>query len=154
VHLRVDLTTLTNLTETPGELAGYGPVVAEIARNVADRQHQSGWQATVTEPDTGDIVATIPLRRRPTASPARNVRAHYPTCLWPGCRTPATQSDLDHRQPHSEGGPTTERNPGPFCRHHHATRHRDRRTYRRLPNGHHHFTSPLRHTHTTPARGP
>ena len=32
VELRVDLTTLTELSENPGELAGYGPVIADIAR--------------------------------------------------------------------------------------------------------------------------
>ncbi|MCZ6455928.1 MAG: hypothetical protein O6650_01630 [Actinobacteria bacterium] len=32
VDIRVDLETLTGLTENPGELAGFGPVIADIAR--------------------------------------------------------------------------------------------------------------------------
>lgn len=35
VDIRVDLATLTGLAETSGELGGYGPVVADLARQVA-----------------------------------------------------------------------------------------------------------------------
>ncbi|HEX2404697.1 MAG TPA: HNH endonuclease, partial [Acidimicrobiia bacterium] len=34
IDLRVDLATLTQLSEHPGEIPGYGPVVADIARQV------------------------------------------------------------------------------------------------------------------------
>ncbi|HEX5722443.1 MAG TPA: hypothetical protein VFZ06_06805, partial [Acidimicrobiia bacterium] len=38
VELRVDLETLAGLTEAPGELSGLGPVISDIARQVA-REH-------------------------------------------------------------------------------------------------------------------
>ena len=38
VDLTVDLRTLLGLAEDPGELGGWGPVVADIARQVTDRQ--------------------------------------------------------------------------------------------------------------------
>ena len=142
------------LAESPGDLGGYGPVIAEIARGVADRQRPAAWTAIVTESDTGDIAATLPIRRRPTLPQRRDVRARYPECLWPGCRMPATQSDLDHRTPFASLGATAPSNLGPLCRHHHRIRHRYGWRYTRRPNGDHQFSSPLGHTYVTRARGP
>lgn len=154
VDIHTDLTTLTGLSDAPGDLAGYGPVIAEITREVAKRQRDARWTATVTDPATGDVIAAIPLRRRPTSEQRREVRARYPECVWPGCRMPATQSDLDHRVPHAEHGPTEPSNLAPLCRHHHVIRHRHGWHYTRRDNGDHHFTSPLGHTYTTRARAP
>ncbi len=154
VDLHTTLTTLTELSDTPGELAGYGPVIAEITREVAQRQRDSHWTATVTDPATGEVVVTMPLRRRPTQQQQRDVRARYPECVWPGCRMPATQSDLDHRVPHTNHGPTAVSNLAPLCRHHHRIRHQHGWHYTRQPNGNHTFTSPLGHTYTTQPRAP
>ena len=38
VDIHVDLETLAGLSETPGELAGYGPVIADIARQTTNKQ--------------------------------------------------------------------------------------------------------------------
>jgi hypothetical protein len=150
VDIRVDLETLSRLADHPGELAGYGPVIADIARRVAETHPDAEWRYTVTDPDTGVPVAVGTTRRRPTASQRRLVQAHYETCVFPGCRTPATQCDLDHRVAWSAGGATTAFNLGPVCRHDHiVVRHRVGWTYRRLPNGDHQWTSPLGHTYTT-----
>jgi hypothetical protein len=45
------------------------------------------------------------------------------TCVFPGCRTPARDSDLDHRHAWSEGGPTDDLNLAPLCRRHHRLKH-------------------------------
>ncbi len=149
VEIRVDLETLAGLSEHPGELAGYGPVIADIARRVADQQHHARWRYTVTDPDSGMPVATGITRRRPTASQRRHVEALHPTCVFPGCRMPARGCDLDHRIPWAEGGPTTVDSLGPLCRHDHVVRHAARWRYRRLPNGDHVWTTRLGHTYTT-----
>jgi hypothetical protein len=150
VDIRVDLATLTRLVDHPGELAGYGPVIADIARRAAEAQPDAEWRYTVTDPDTGVPVAVGTTRRRPSASQRRLIEAAYETCVFPGCRTPAVQCDLDHRVPWSEGGATTAENLGPVCRHDHVVvRHRIGWIYRRLPNGDHQWTSPLGHTYTT-----
>jgi len=44
VELLVPLETLTGQSDAPGHLAGYGPVIADIARQVATQQTQQ-WQA-------------------------------------------------------------------------------------------------------------
>ncbi len=87
VDITVDLRTLLELSDRPGDLGAYGPVVAEMARPVVDRQTDCRWLATVTD-DRGDPL-TVAVRRRPTTHQARQVRARYRTCVFPGCRRSA-----------------------------------------------------------------
>ncbi len=132
-----------------GELAGYGPVIADIARQVAESQPGAEWRWTLTHPDTGLVIDNGTTRRRPTTSQRRHVEARHPSCIFPGCRMPAVDCDLDHRQPWSDGGPTTVDNLVPLCRHDHNIRHHSGWTHRALPNGDHIWTSRLGHTYTT-----
>ena len=148
VDIHVDLTTLTRLAEDPGELAGYGPVIADIARQVAEQQHERAeWRFTVTE--NGQVVHNGITRRRPNVEQSRHVQARNQTCIFPGCRMPAVDCDLDHRIPWSQGGPTTTEQLVPACRHDHGIRHRHGWTHCQLPNGDHQWTSRLGHTYTT-----
>lgn len=152
VDITVELGTLLGLADTPGELAGFGPVVADITHQVVDRQHRGRWQATVID-DNGDPYA-VAVRRRPTRSQARQIRARYRTCVFPGCRQPACRCDLDHTASWCRGGATLQRNLGPLCRYHHRAKHQGRWRYRRQPNGDHLWTSPLGHTYHTSGRSP
>ncbi|MDJ0959704.1 MAG: DUF222 domain-containing protein [Acidimicrobiia bacterium] len=145
VELRAPLPTLVGLSNAPGELAGYGPVIADVARQVAEQQRDAEWRFVVTDPDNGEIVHVGTTQYRPTAQQRRTVEAIYSTCVFPGCRMPAGDNDLDHRNPHAEGGPTAVPNLAPLCRHHHTTRHRFGWSYERLPNGDHRWRSPLGH---------
>jgi hypothetical protein len=154
IDLRVDLDTLTELNNHPGDLAGYGPVIADIARRVAKHETEAEWRYTVTTPTTGQPIHTNTTRRRPTTSQRRAVEARNPTCIFPGCRMPAISSDLDHRVRYTDGGPTTETNLGPLCRHDHCIRHQHGWTYQPLPNSDHQWTSRLGHTYTTSGTPP
>lgn len=152
---RADITitaeTLIGLSTEPGELSGFGPVIAEIAEKTVFENIDGTWTFTVT--DQGRPVATGTLARRPTVSQQRQIQATYPTCVFPGCRFKAYDCDLDHRRPHAAGGATHNDNLGPLCRHHHMTRHHGHWTYQRLDNGDHQWTSPLGHTYIR-RRGP
>jgi hypothetical protein len=154
VELRVDLETLTGLVEDPGELAGYGPVIADIARQVTNNQADGEWRYTITDPNTGQPVANGVTRRRPTTTQRRHVETRDRTCAFPGCRAPATDCDLDHRTPHSQGGPTCVTNLAPLCRHHHILHHRHQWTYQPIEGGDYQWTSPLGHTYTTSGTPP
>jgi hypothetical protein len=154
VDIRVDLDTLTELTNHPGDLAGYGPVIADIARRVTEHETQAEWRYTVTNPTTDQPTHTDVTRRRPTASQRRTVEARNATCVFPGCRMPAISSDLDHRVRYTDGGPTTEANLDPLCRHDHCIRHQHGWTHTPLPNGNHQWTSRLGHTYTTSGTPP
>ena len=152
VDIHVDLETLTRLSDDPGELAGYGPVIADIARQVAERQQASEWRWTLN--DGGQVIHNGITRRRPNADQRRHVESHTPTCIFPGCRMPAVDCDLDHRTPWAQGGPTTVENLAPLCRHDHLIRHRSGWAHRGLPDGDHQWTSRLGHTYTTSGQPP
>ena len=147
VHITVDLTTLAQLDETSGELAGYGPVIAEIARKTAKTEQNRTWTATITDPETGRPLHTMTIRRRPTTTQKRHLRALYPVCVFKGCRMPAINTDLDHTIDYAKGGPTTIDNQAPLCRHHHLTKHQGGWKYTKLNPTHIQWTSPLGHTY-------
>jgi hypothetical protein len=146
VDIHVDLETLTRLSEHPGDLAGYGPVVADIARQVAENRQRQQWRYRVTN-ETGEIIDHGITRRRPTAAQRRYVEVHHTSCVGIGCRAPATASDMDHTQPWAENGPTKTTNLGPNCAHDHYVRHQAGWTYRRAANGDHIWTTRLGHTY-------
>ncbi len=162
VDIRVDLNTLMGLAESSGEVGGYGPVIADIARQVADEQasqqarshRRSQWRYTVTDPETDRPLHTGITRRRPTARQRRVVEESSETCVFPGCRVPSTACDLDHTIPISEGGPTTIENLEPLCRHHHGIRYLPGWAYQPLPHGDFQWTTPSGHQYTTSGRSP
>jgi hypothetical protein len=142
VDITVDLTTLIGLNETPGEIPGWGPVLADVARRVVADQGKSVWQVTVT--DQGQPVWAGTTRRRPDKALQRRIQVSQPTCVFPGCRMPARQSDLDHTKSWSEGGPTSSGNLAPLCRHHHRLKHRNWQLSQ-TAEGLYQWTSPLGH---------
>src|SRR5262245_46704847 len=153
VELTVPLETLLGLAEQPGELAGFGAVVADTARHIADGYKGDGdWSVTVhhtdgavvhhrrlrrhptsggfgstTVPDTDDTDCVVrhrrPRRRHPTAEQARFVRARDRTCRAPGCRAPARRCDIDHTTDYAHGGLSTGNTLGCLCRRHHPLKH-------------------------------
>lgn len=146
VDISVELTTLTGLNDHPGELNGYGPVIADIARQVTESQSESEHRVTVTE--RGEPIWTGITRRRPTTHQKRQVQARNPNCVFPGCRIDAGQSDLDHTHPWAEGGPTEITNLAPLCRHDHQLKHKTGWKLKRTAPGTYQWTSPLGHTYT------
>jgi hypothetical protein len=154
VDIHIDLTTLTRLAEDPGELAGYGPVIADIARQIAENSPGAEWRWTLTHPNSGQVLDNGTTRRRPTSRQRRHVEARHRTGVFPGCRMPAVDCDLDHRRPWAHGGLTETGNLAPLCRHNHNTKHRCGWTYQQLPNGDYLWTSRLGHTYTTSGHPP
>ena len=121
VELTVPLTTLMGLDDLPGDLAGWGPVCADIARQTAAHQLRDGdnqWRFSVRD-DDGDVVAHGGTRRRPPAGLAGFIRADTTRCVAPGCHQPAAHCELDHRIRWTDGGPTTQANLHPVCSRHH-----------------------------------
>jgi hypothetical protein len=129
-------------------------VIAEIARRVAADQPGGEWRYVLTHPETGEILDTGLLRRRPLASQRRRVEMRDPVCVFPGCRRPARDCDLDHRIPWAVVRRTRTRDLAPLCRHDHVIRHRAGWRYRRLPNGDYLWISRLGHTYTTSGEPP
>ncbi len=122
VELTAPLDTLTRLANQPGDLAGYGPVIADIARQVAERQRKSPWTFTIRDEATGEIF-TGATRRRPNTALARYIRARDRKCRAPGCRRPGLYADIDHTIAVQDGGQTVPENLGLLCRYHHRAKH-------------------------------
>jgi hypothetical protein len=153
VDIRVDLDTLMGLSEAPGEIPGWGPVIADVARKVAEANSGGRWRFTVVG-DDHHIVANGITRRRPLADQRRYAESVNPTCVFPGCRMPATQSDVDHTRPWAHGGPTQTDNLAPLCRHDHRLKDEGGWALARQADGTYVWTSRLGHTYETQPQAP
>ena len=116
INVTIDLPTALGLAENPGQLAGYGPIPAAIAREIAA---DGRWKRFVTDPINGTLIDY----GRETYEPPQVLQdfliARDRTCRFPGCRQPAHLADLDHAIPWEEGGKTSADNLGALCRRHH-----------------------------------
>ena len=153
VVLTIDLATLAGLSEASGDLAGYGPVISDIARQVAESSHFEEWRFVVTDSERRSLQAGV-TRRRPTAAARRLIESMYPTCVFPGCRVPASRCDLDHTTPWGQSHCTSVHGLAPLCRRHHILRHRAGWRYRRSDSGDHTWVSPLGHRYVDQGRSP
>lgn len=121
-HIQVTIaaTTLLGLDEAPGELAGYGPIPAPLARQIAA---DGTWRRLLTDPATGEVTSRGEVAYRPGADLSGTVIARDVTCCFPGCRVPAGRCDLDHIEPYDPTQAAAEQTkPGnlqALCRHHH-----------------------------------
>jgi hypothetical protein len=116
VNVTIDLPTLMGLTENPGELAGYGPIPASVAREIAS---DARWKRFITEPVTGNLLDFGRESYEPPQALKDFLIARDRTCRFPGCRKSAILSDLDHAQSWESGGQTSVENLGALCRRHH-----------------------------------
>jgi hypothetical protein len=119
VHVTMPATMLMGLDEQAGELAGYGPIPADVARMLAA---DATWKRLLHDPISGQLLDFGRSTYRPPAGLADFVRARDHHCIFPGCARPADACDIDHRIRYPEGT-TCEENLGCLCRHHHRAKH-------------------------------
>ncbi|MDQ3432139.1 MAG: HNH endonuclease [Actinomycetota bacterium] len=150
VRVVVPVGTVLGVTDEPAELAGYGPIPASLARELAaDAQ----WRRILTDPATGATVATETRSYTPPASMSALVRARDGTCRFPGCRQPASRVDLDHVLPWPHGQ-TCPCNLCSLCRFHHLLKtHHGWRLRIDPDTADVTWTSPLGRRYTTSADG-
>jgi hypothetical protein len=87
VQVTVAATTLLGPDDEPGELAGHGPIPADMARQVA--VDASGTRRRIrTDPASGGVLDVGHRGYRPPPPLARQVTARDGTCRFPGCRQP------------------------------------------------------------------
>jgi hypothetical protein len=149
VNVTIDLPTLLGLAENPGQLAGYGPIPAAVARELAS---DAKWKRFITEPQTGNLLDF----GRESYEPPQNLKdfliARDRTCRFPGCRRSALLSDLDHAESWESGGSTSPDNIGALCRRHHRLKTHDGWGIESFADGSCTWTSPLGKKFFTPAR--
>jgi hypothetical protein len=148
VELQIPLALLRRWQTDLPALGGWAHVIADITRQLdqntddpaagstAAEQH-AGADERVTAGSDGRIEGTtgeqrgpgnpgpagIDERRRFAAAQLRRwIQIRDRVCCHPGCRAPATRTELDHTHPHSHGGPTTHTNLAAACTHDHDLR--------------------------------
>lgn len=168
IELTCDLPTLLGLADHTAELAGWGPVIADIARQIAAARStpDTVWRYSITHPVTGGLIHHGTTRKRPAPpdeSPQRDARraptgrqrsfvvARDRTCRGVGCRVPARRTEIDHIRDHAHGGPTQVWNLDCKCTACHRLKDGGWKVHRnRLDDVV--WTSPLGHTYTVPAQ--
>jgi hypothetical protein len=151
ILVTVALPTLLGLDQRPAELAGHGPIPADLARELAA---QGTWRRILTDPVTGALLDYGTTRYKPPPHLTAHITTRDQTCVYPGCRTRADRCDLDHRIPHdptTDTGPTNTANLAALCRTHHRLKHQAGWTLTRQPNGTHTWHTPTSHQHHRPA---
>ncbi len=140
----VNATTLAGLDDLPADIAGHGPVTADLARDIAASatiirtalvyrgcgEHGSGGSPTTSCVHPGCAPGrfcgtTLDFGRevyRPPAALDDHIRTRDRVCRFPGCRMPAMRCDLDHATPFEAGGATCPCNLNALCRQHHLAK--------------------------------
>jgi hypothetical protein len=79
VELRVGLSTLLGRDRHPGEVAGWGPVTAEVARTVMIAQRAAEWRYALTDA-AGQLLLAGITRRRPHSTTREDTAGELPPC--------------------------------------------------------------------------
>jgi hypothetical protein len=111
IGVLVPYPTLIGLGEAPGELEGFGPIPASVARRLAAA---GTWRRILTDPHSGRVLDYGRTRYRPPQDLIDHVIARDRTCRGIGCDRPARSCQIDHTIPYPDG-PTADTNTGPFC---------------------------------------
>jgi hypothetical protein len=143
----VNASTLLGLDDLPGDLDGYGPIPAAMARTIAG-DLTGTWRRLLTDP-AGTLIDSS-CTYRPPASLAEFVRARDRTCRFPGCHRPARRTELDHQQAWEPGGLTTAENLECLCSRHHHLKHEGGWRVTGNPAGELIWTSPTGHVYRSP----
>ncbi|AUZ87439.1 HNH endonuclease [Arthrobacter agilis] len=152
INVTVPVLTLLGVDDAPADLEGYGPVPADIARRLA--AHAPSFTRLLTHPETG---AVLSVGRTTYAVPAdlkKWLRVRDRTCRHPGCNVAASRCELDHTQPWSQQGTTTQTNLAHLCRKHHMLKSEGIWHYRQSDAGTLTATSPTGRTYTSEPEPP
>ena len=149
INVTVDLPTLLGLTDNPGELDGYGPIPASLARKLAA---DGKWRKFVTDPLTGNLLDMGRNQYLPSQHLVDFLTARDRTCRFPGCSQPARLGDIDHAQSWEDGGETNPANLGFLCRRHHRLKTHGGWKLKSFPDGSCQWISPYGREIFVPAR--
>jgi hypothetical protein len=147
-NLTVPASVIMGVSNTPGELVGYGPITAEVSQVLVNDRI---LRRIVTNPVDGSFLAADTMTYRPSAALRRHIQLRDGTCRFKTCDRPAVRCDLDHSNRHPVGR-TCEANMGPFCERHHIFKHAldGALAHLRQPNpGSFIWTMPTGHVYTT-----
>ncbi|NQX18146.1 HNH endonuclease signature motif containing protein [Rathayibacter sp. VKM Ac-2857] len=130
VRLTLAASTAVGLDDAPAELDGYGPVPAEIARELI--RTAASFTRVLTDPDTGAVVSVGRTWRVPPPQMRLHLQLRDQTCRFPGCTRSSSTSEADHTLEWRNGGETSLENLVSLCTSHHHVRHGEQWSYKRI----------------------
>ena len=148
VQVSVALSTLLGLDDEPGELDGYGPIPAQLARRIA-ADPTGTWRRLVTDP-LGGVIDVGRTAYEPPQDLTDHVLARDRICRFPGCRRRARRCEIDHQTAWGDGGCTDECNLECLCSRHHHLKHEAGWTVLGDPNDDVLWVAPTGHTYLDP----
>ena len=108
---------LFGVSEEPAHLDGYGPIPAELARELVtgacSRSEKLWLRRLYTSPATGELLAMDARSRLFPTGLARFIRLRDQICRTPWCDAPIR--DTDHAEDHEAGGATSSQNGQGLC---------------------------------------
>jgi len=140
VSITVPVLTLLGTSNEPAILNGHVPIDAETARRIAGTA--TSFTRILVHPETGCTLSVGRESYSPPAELKKYTEVRDGTCRAPGCNREATNSDLDHTQPWSDGGTTSADNLVHLCSPCHRLKHQSSFTTSQKPNGDLVWTSP------------
>ena len=142
---------LLGATDDDARLAGFGPIPAELAREIVSNALGQGdevWlRRLYASPTTGELVAMDSRARLFPGGLARFIRLRDQVCRTPWCDAPIRH--IDHVVPHVAGGPTDATNGAGLCEACNYAKDAPRWRARPGPDGTVTTTTPTGHTFTT-----
>jgi hypothetical protein len=106
--------TATGASDEPAELAGMGPLDADVARRII--QHTRCWTRVLTDPIDDAVIGIDSRERFIPSGLKRLIHVRTPTCTGDDCGLPAHRADLDHITRVEHDGRTRHTNLQPLCR--------------------------------------
>ncbi len=110
-------TALLGTSDEPAHLDDFGPIPAELAREIVadalNRAEQVWVRRLYTSPTTGELVTMDSGQRLFPAALSRFVRLRDRVCRTPWCDAPIRHTD--HPEQHARGGATSARNAQGLC---------------------------------------
>jgi hypothetical protein len=108
---------LFGTSDEPAYVESYGPIPAELAREIiagaCTREERLAVRRLYTSPATGELVSMDSRSRSFAGALGRFIRLRDRTCRTPWCDAPVRHAD--HAEEHAHGGPTSAVNGQGLC---------------------------------------
>jgi hypothetical protein len=117
IQVVVTATTLLGYDDQPADLAGYGAITAQHARELA-ADPTGTWRGLLTDPNTGHLLDAGTATYRPSQRLVDFLTARDDECVFRTCHQPAQRCEIEHCLPFDSGGPTAPHNNAITCKRH------------------------------------
>ncbi len=119
VDVVIDFATLIGLNDLPAKALGFGPLPADVVRELIANDARATVRRIITDPVTAAPIDVGRRRYRIDAGLRKLIEARDGTCRFTDCGQPAHRCECDHATAFEAGGATSTANLGLACKRHH-----------------------------------